>query len=203
MKITTNKSTVTIKQMPKNTIKEMAWQEKQPTHKFVKDKGYPKACKVCERVKDNPIHSLDKETKYKLIHTCKVDINGIGACGCSTYQIVPPQTDKELCIKCKKYPAEKAQTYCEFCLGISEPQTDKTTEEDIENIRKGKVISLIMKQAGQEALDVYRGKLKKEWNERIEEVKQGLDETYGSNHNYTPNYEGIFEELLESLTLEK
>lgn len=26
------------------------------------------------------------------------------------------------CIKCGKYPAEEAQTWCEFCLGISEPK---------------------------------------------------------------------------------
>ena len=190
--------------MPKNTIKEMAWQEKQPTHKFVKDKGYPKACKVCERVKDNPIHSLDKETKYKLIHTCKVDINGIGACGCSTYQIVPPQTDKELCIKCKKYPAEKAQTYCEFCLGISEPQTDKTTWEEkfkkmcnlyYPDINMGMAFNFIKnrleeKQKGigfsegyelgkAQALDAYRGKLIKRI-EKEREIYSG-DKQFGLN----------------------
>ena len=29
--------------------------------------------------------------------------------------------NKRLCIKCGKYPAETAQTYCEFCMGISPP----------------------------------------------------------------------------------
>ena len=28
--------------------------------------------------------------------------------------------EKEMCHKCGKYPAEYNQTYCEFCLGISE-----------------------------------------------------------------------------------
>lgn len=42
-------------------------------------------------------------------------------------------------------------------------------------------------------------KLKRQWGERIDEVKGGLDATYGSSHNYHPNYEGIFAELLSKL----
>ena len=42
-------------------------------------------------------------------------------------------------------------------------------------------------------------KLKGQWGERIDEVKGGLDATYGSSHNYHPNYEGIFDELLSKL----
>ena len=35
--------------------------------------------------------------------------------------------EKEMCHKCGKYPAEYNQTYCEFCLGISEE--DKKIEK--------------------------------------------------------------------------
>ena len=35
--------------------------------------------------------------------------------------------------------------------------------------------------------------LKAKWDNRIEEVKKGLDEEYGESHSYYPNYEGIFD----------
>src|ERR1035437_718948 len=54
-------------------------------------------------------------------------------------------------------------------------------EEREKEIQKAlKHITKTMNEVEAQALDVYRGKLIKEWNERIEEVKQGLDETYGS-----------------------
>ena len=43
----------------------------------------------------------------------------------------------------------------------------------------------------------YKQQLIGRWNKRIEEVKQGLDEEYGKGHNYTPNYEGIFIDLIQ------
>lgn len=39
--------------------------------------------------------------------------------------------------------------------------------------------------------------LENDWNIRIEEVKYGLDEEYGKSHSYSPNYEGIFDDILE------
>jgi hypothetical protein len=54
-------------------------------------------------------------------------------------------------------------------------------------------------QVKSEALSAYKSKLKKAWDERVEEVKQGLDEEYGKNHSYSPNYEGIFDALLKDL----
>ena len=50
-----------------------------------------------------------------------------------------------------------------------------------------------------QALSAYKSKLRKAWNERVEEVKQGLDEEYGVMHSFTPNYEGIFDALLKDL----
>ncbi len=37
---------------------------------------------------------------------------------------------KEMCHKCKKYPAEYNQTYCEFCLGISNKDDYITNLQD-------------------------------------------------------------------------
>ena len=48
-----------------------------------------------------------------------------------------------------------------------------------------------------QALATYKQQLIGRWNKRIEEVKQGLDEEYGKGHNYTPNYEGIFIDLIQ------
>ena len=42
-------------------------------------------------------------------------------------KIVVPQ-NKTMCIKCGKYPAEHAQTICEFCMGIPEPQNQTRGE---------------------------------------------------------------------------
>ena len=41
-------------------------------------------------------------------------------------------------------------------------------------------------------------KIRTEWHQRIDEVKDGLEEEYGTNGNYSPNYEGIIESIFEA-----
>jgi hypothetical protein len=49
--------------------------------------------------------------------------------------------------------------------------------------------------------------IRTEWHERIDEVIDGLEEEYGKSNQYSPNYEGIIEDLfekkLERLRLQK
>ena len=45
-----------------------------------------------------------------------------------------------------------------------------------------------------------REEIKAKWDDRIFRVKRGLTVEYGKGHNYTPNYEGIFEDILQSLS---
>lgn len=48
--------------------------------------------------------------------------------------------EKEMCHKCGKYPAEYNQTYCEFCLGISEEdkKIEKIDVNHLQQIKKWK-----------------------------------------------------------------
>lgn len=48
--------------------------------------------------------------------------------------------EKEICHKCGKYPAEYNQTYCEFCLGISEEdkKIEKIDVNHLQQIKKWK-----------------------------------------------------------------
>lgn len=48
--------------------------------------------------------------------------------------------DKEMCHKCGKYPCEYNQTYCEFCLGISEEdkKIEKIGVNHLQTIKKWK-----------------------------------------------------------------
>ena len=51
--------------------------------------------------------------------------------------------EKEMCHKCGKYPSEYNQTYCEFCLGISEEdkKIEKLDHEDFTDNFGGELIT--------------------------------------------------------------
>lgn len=64
---------------------------------------------------------------------------------------------KEMCHKCKKYPAEYNQTYCEFCLGISN-KDDYITNLQEENKHLDKVNCQLRKKINN---DVYKSRIDK------------------------------------------
>ena len=62
-------------------------------------------------------------------------------------------------------------------------------------------LTLSLEKAIQEVREETIKEIKDKWNTRIEEVKQGLKEEYANQPYYEPNYEGIFEDILDTLSL--
>ena len=83
--------------------------------------------------------------------------------------------EKEMCHKCGKYPAEYNQTYCEFCLGISE-EDKKIEKADLPNyfeigVDKHKDVEHIYNQCVKiHDNTVY---LEKKLNEIIDKINKG------------------------------
>lgn len=83
---------------------------------------------------------------------------------------------KEMCHKCKKYPAEYNQTYCEFCLGISN-KDDYITNLQEENERLKEIINQAI------VLVNYINNLQERIDKATEYINKSID-----NHTDWYNY---------------
>jgi len=93
-------------------------------NKIANGEEIPKKIKI-----GNIIWTFDKKEKTYFMNDTCVELFYVENITKKLNDEVEILEEKEMCHKCHKYPAEYNQTYCEFCLGISELEEKKIPEK--------------------------------------------------------------------------